>query len=102
MRSFTRDFVTFTPAEIWLRGAGMDATVKYDPATRKYYRISKNGPGELIEQASSTSLDGPWTVDRQRIGQGLPAGEGPLAFQDNQNPNRVRQLFQAYEISHTD
>lgn len=79
----------------------MDATVKWDPATRKYYRISKNGPGELLEQASSTSLDGPWTVDRQRIGQGLPAGEGPLAFQDNQNPNRVRQIFQAYKSSHT-
>lgn len=96
MRSFTRDFVTFTPAEIWLRGAGMDATVKYDPATRKYYRISKNGPGELLEQASSTSLDGPWTVDRQRIGQGLPAGEGPLAFQDNQNPNRWHLFIDDY------
>lgn len=96
MRSFTRDFVTFSPAEKWLTGAGMDATVKYDPVTNDFYRISKNGPDELIEQARASSLDGPWTVTRNRIGQPLPAGEGPLAFQNNQDPNKWHLLIDDY------
>lgn len=88
MRSFTSDFVNFSEAEIWLEGAGMDTTVKYDG--NLFYRISKNGPGELIEEASAPSLDGPWTVIKNGIGAPLPAGEGPLAFQDNQDPSKVR------------
>lgn len=88
MRSFTSDFVTFSEAEIWLEGAGMDATVKQDGDL--FHRISKNGPGELIEQASSSSLDGPWSVIKDGIGAPLPAGEGPLAFQSNDDPSKVR------------
>lgn len=89
MRSFTTDFVTFTPAEKWLSGAGMDATVVQDSSSGTFYRISKNGPDQLIEQARASSLNGPWTVIRNRIGQGLPAGEGPLVFRDNVTPSRV-------------
>jgi hypothetical protein len=88
MRSFTRDFVTFSPAEIWLRDAGMDATVKFDGS--RYHRISKNGPNNLLEHATAPSLDGPWTTVRNGIGAPLPAGEGPLAFQSNANPSQVR------------
>ncbi|ROT42399.1 endo-1,4-beta-xylanase [Sodiomyces alkalinus F11] len=96
MRSFTSDFVTFTPAERWLTGAGMDATVAHDPSTNTFYRISKNGPGELIEQARASALNGPWTVIRNRIGEPLPAGEGPLVFRNNQNPNRWHLLIDDY------
>ncbi|KAH7325673.1 endo-1,4-beta-xylanase [Stachybotrys elegans] len=92
MRSFTSDFVTFSTAEKWLTGAGMDTTVKYDAGSDTYIRISKNGAGELIEQANAPTLDGPWTVIRDGIGEGLPAGEGPLAFQDNSDPS-VWHLF---------
>ena len=89
MRSFTADFVTFTPAEKWLTGAGMDATVARDSKSGTFYRISKNGPDELIEQASASSLDGPWTVIRNQIGSGtIPKGEGPLFFPDNNNPEK--------------
>lgn len=88
MRSFTRDFVTFSEAEIWLEGTGMDTTVKTDGTT--FYRISKNGPGDLIEQASAPGLDGPWTKIKDGIGAPLPAGEGPLAFQSNDDPAKVR------------
>jgi hypothetical protein len=89
MRSFTTDFRTFTPAEKWLTGAGMDATVARDPASGTFYRISKNGPGNLIEEARASSLNGPWSVVRNQIGSGtIPAGEGPLFFRDNSNANK--------------
>ncbi|PNH75233.1 hypothetical protein VD0001_g2302 [Verticillium dahliae] len=86
MRSFTTDFVSFTPAEKWLTGAGMDATVFRDPSSSIFYRVSKNGPNNLVEQARASTLNRPWTVIRNEIGQGLPAGEGPLVFRDNITP----------------
>ncbi|KAL8396856.1 hypothetical protein RB594_003810 [Gaeumannomyces avenae] len=96
MGSYTTDFKTFTPAHKFLRGAGMDATIAMDKSTNTFYRVSKNGPGELIEQARATSLNGPWSVVAQRIGQGLPAGEGPLVFQDNQNPKKWHMFIDDY------
>jgi hypothetical protein len=112
MRSFTHDFVTFSPAEKWLTGAGMDATVVRDPASGTFHRISKNGPNELIEQASAGSLDGPWSVIRNQIGSGsIPKGEGPLVFQDNNDPERWHlwiddfsrmRGYQAFETTNLD
>ncbi|PKS08612.1 hypothetical protein jhhlp_004998 [Lomentospora prolificans] len=92
MKSYTSDFKTFSTAEKFLTGAGMDATIALDKSTNTFYRISKNGPNELIEQAKATSLNGQWTVVKQQIGQGLPAGEGPLIFQNNANPSKVRVI----------
>ena len=89
MKSYTSDFKTFSTAEKFLTGAGMDATIALDKSTNTFYRISKNGPGELIEEAKATSLSGQWTVVKQQIGAGLPAGEGPLIFQNNANPSKV-------------
>ncbi|RNJ54805.1 hypothetical protein D7B24_009421 [Verticillium nonalfalfae] len=96
MRSFTTDFVSFTPAEKWLTGAGMDATVFRDPSSSTFYRVSKNGPNNLIEQARASTLNGPWTVIRNQIGQGLPAGEGPLVFRDNITPSKSHMLIDDY------
>lgn len=89
MRCWTTDFVTFTTAETYLQGFGMDNTIIHDKNAQRYYMISKNGPNELIQQNVATSLNGPWTKVSENIGQGLmPAGEGPLAFQNNQNPSK--------------
>jgi len=90
MKSYTTDFKTFTTAQKFLIGAGMDATIILNKATNPFHRFSKNGPNSAIEEASATSLNGPWTVVKQSIGYPtLPAGEGPLVFQDNQNPSKV-------------
>lgn len=94
MKSYTSDFKTFSPAEKFLTGAGMDVTIGRDEASNVTYRISKNGPGELIEEASAPSLSGPWTVVSQEIGSGtIPAGEGPLFFQDNQDSTKARSNY---------
>lgn len=91
MKSYTSDFYTFTPAETFVTGMGMDNTIARDTSSNTYYMISKNGPDNLIQQNKASSLNGPWTKVSERIGAGLmPAGEGPLIFQNNQNPNKVR------------
>ncbi|KAH7310661.1 hypothetical protein B0I35DRAFT_514693 [Stachybotrys elegans] len=89
MRSYTSDFVSFSTAERFLSGAGMDVTIWRNPQSGVYYRISKNGPNELIEQATAPSLcTNCWTVTKNRIGNGvIPKGEGPLLFPDNQYSN---------------
>ncbi|CAI4212378.1 unnamed protein product [Parascedosporium putredinis] len=96
MKSYTSDFKTFSTAEKFLAGAGMDATIALDKSTNMFYRISKNGPGELIEEAKATSLSGQWTVVKQQIGAGLPAGEGPLIFQNNANPSKWHLFIDDY------
>ncbi|SPO01915.1 related to putative arabinase [Cephalotrichum gorgonifer] len=85
MRSWTYDFKAFSPAEKFLTGAGMDVTIWRDPSSGNYYRISKNGPNELIEQAVAPSLcTNCWRVVKNQIGSGaIPKGEGPLLFPDN-------------------
>ncbi|KAG7126778.1 hypothetical protein HYQ44_000498 [Verticillium longisporum] len=70
-------FVSFTPAEKWLTGAGMDATVFRDPSSSIFYRVSKNGPNNLVEQARASTLNGPWTVIRNEIST-LPLPTGHL------------------------
>lgn len=99
MKSYTSDFKTFSTAQRYLTGAGMDATVVFDRSSNKYYRVSKNGPNELIEEASGTSLSGSWSVVRNQIGSGvIPKGEGPLIFQDNQNSAKVCPFFDSGAI----
>ncbi|KAK7029414.1 hypothetical protein VNI00_014668 [Paramarasmius palmivorus] len=91
MKSYTSDFKSFSTAEIFLSGAGMDATIALDKSTNTFYRISKNGPNELIEQARATSLSGTWTVVKNQIGSGtIPKGEGPLIFQNNLDSSKAR------------
>ena len=90
MRSNTKDFKSFSPAQIWKGVAGMDSTIVFDIEMKTYYRFSKNGPGELIEQVESKSLDGPWRLVKNQIGLGaMPKGEGPLIFQSNSNQKKA-------------
>ena len=91
MKTYTSDFVTFSPAEKFMTGAGMDITLGVDNTTSTFYRIGKNDGGELIELASSSTLSGDqWTPINEEIGAGtIPAGEGPLFFQNNQDPTKV-------------
>ncbi len=93
LRSWTSDFKTFTPAESYVN-LGMDNTIAFDSNSGKYYMISKNGPGDLIQQNAASSPDGPWSKVAEQIGRGqLPAGEGPLIFQDNANSDKVCHLL---------
>lgn len=90
MKSYTSDFVTFSTAQKYLSGAGMDLTLKQDRTNNEFYRISKNGPNNAIEEARSSSLAGTWSLVTDNIGYPtLSAGEGPLAFQDNITPSKV-------------
>ena len=91
MRAYTNDFKTFTEAEISDTIKGMDQTIAFDESSSTYYLIHKNGPNNLIEEASAQGLDGDWTVVSQSIGQeAMPAGEGPLIFKSNTEENKVR------------
>ncbi|KAK7029413.1 hypothetical protein VNI00_014667 [Paramarasmius palmivorus] len=97
MKSYTSDFQSFSTAEIFLTGAGMDATIALDKSTNTFYRISKNGPNELIEEARATSLSGTWTVVKNQIGSGtIPKGEGPLIFQNNLDSSKWHLFIDDY------
>ncbi|KAK3688048.1 glycosyl hydrolase [Podospora appendiculata] len=86
MRSFTKDFQTFTTAEAYV-SLGMDNTIA--AFSGKFYMLSKNGPGNLLQENVASSLNGPWSKVSENIGQGaMTAGEGPLVFQNNLNPNK--------------
>ena len=90
LRSYTPDFKTFSPAESYV-SLGMDNTIALDNDAGLYYMISKNGPGELIQQNVAESLEGPWTKVSEEIGSGqVAAGEGGLIFQNNADPSKVR------------
>lgn len=91
MRCFTNDFQTFTEAEVADSIEGMDQTFAFDESSSTYYLIHKNGPNDLIEEASAPGLDDEWTVVSQSIGQdSMPAGEGPLIFKSNTEEDKVR------------
>ncbi|PNH33708.1 hypothetical protein BJF96_g3094 [Verticillium dahliae] len=96
MRSFTTDFVSFT-----LPRSGSRAPAWTPPSSATHRRpystaSAKNGPNNLVEQARASTLNGPWTVIRNEIGQGLPAGEGPLVFRDNITPSKWHMLIDDY------
>ncbi|KAK4160202.1 glycosyl hydrolase [Cladorrhinum sp. PSN259] len=97
LRSFTPDFKTFSPAETWV-DLGMDNTIALDRAANKYYMISKNGPKDGIQQNVADSVDGPWKLVAEEIGlDKLPAGEGPLIFQNNINPAKWHLWIDDYK-----
>lgn len=93
LRCYTNDFVTFTKAEEYLVGYGMDVTITAGD-NGAFYMITKNGPNGLIqENVSHNGLSGQWKKVSENIGQGaLPSGEGPLIFRDNKTPSKVRAL----------
>ncbi|KAF2261119.1 hypothetical protein CC78DRAFT_535905 [Lojkania enalia] len=96
MRSFTTDFKNFTIGERYV-DRGMDATIAHDDSTGNYYFISKNGPGNGIEHNVANSLEGPWRKISDRIGLSkMQAGEGPLIFKNNVNPNKWHLWIDAY------
>ena len=101
MRSFTTDFKNFTVGERYV-DRGMDATIAYADDTGKYYFISKNGPADGIEHSTSDSLEGSWTKLGDRIGLNkMQAGEGPLIFRNNLNPDKVRNHHVSFQPSNS-
>ncbi|EAA33248.2 glycoside hydrolase family 43 protein [Neurospora crassa] len=89
LRCYTNDFVTFTKAEEYLVGYGMDVTITAGD-NGAFYMITKNGPNGLIqENVSHNGLSGQWKKVSENIGQGdMPSGEGPLIFRDNKTPSK--------------
>ena len=94
MYSTTRDFHTFTPAQVWIDPgySVIDSTVIREGDT--YYRFTKderggsdtNPCGKFIRGEKSTQLRSTdWTSIDECIGRGeLSAGEGPTIFKDNE------------------
>ncbi|AQP43624.1 LamG-like jellyroll fold domain-containing protein [Tessaracoccus flavus] len=94
MYATTRDFHTFTPAQVWIDPgySVIDSTVIKEGDT--YYRFTKdergrnaeNPCGKYIVGESSTELRSTdWTFIDECIGQGqINAGEGPTIFKDNE------------------
>ena len=102
LRCWTPDFKTFSPAESFV-SLGMDNTIALDKSSDKYYMLSKNGPGDLIQENVATSLEGPWTKVSEQIGKGaMPAGEGPLVFQNNLDPKKVCAVHSPLQDGCTD
>ena len=69
MRSYSRDFKTFSPAESYV-SLGMNNTIALDSETELYYMIGKNGPGEMIQEIVSDGLEGRWTKVSEEISSG--------------------------------
>ncbi|MEE6262323.1 RICIN domain-containing protein [Plantactinospora sonchi] len=92
MYATTRDFRTFSPAQVWVdKGySTIDSTlIKHDGI---YYRYTKDerGPAQsacgkfILAERSSTVLNRNYSFVRECIGQGsLSQGEGPLVFKSN-------------------
>ena len=96
MRSMTKDFIRFSPAEVWIdaRYSVIDTCAYYDQRTSKYYRFSKERDGtpnaKFIFEESSDSLSGYWKSIKEGIGKGAIArGEGPTVFPSNTVPGKV-------------
>ena len=92
LTSFTRDFVTFSPAEVHLdQGVEViDQTVYVeqddDPSPGRVHRFAKDNSadGRRVFQESSASFFGEFTPVAERIGAEISDGnEAPAIFRDN-------------------
>lgn len=98
MYATTRDFVTFSPAKVWIDPgySVIDSTVVQDKGT--YYRFTKDERNNtssspcskyILEQKATDLLDPNYAFVAECIGKGtatspgLTAGEGPTGFKSN-------------------
>ncbi len=83
-RSYTKDFVTFTEAEVYIDGgtiANIDTTMISHNGV--YYRFTKNETHKAVDMMKSTSLDGEWTdVATYTLGE-MVGYEGPTIYKLN-------------------
>lgn len=87
-RSYTRDFVNFTPAEVYIETdhSNIDTTFLKDNGI--YYRFTKNESRSSVIMEQSTSLDGPFSeVSGYTLngvaGNTVTGYEGPTAYKLN-------------------
>jgi hypothetical protein len=98
MRSMTKDFRSFSPAEVWIDTgySVIDTTIVFDEKSGKFHRFSKDErgkapDGKFIFQEWSLSLDGPWKTVKAGIGRGpIQRGEGPTVVKSNTISDKVR------------
>ena len=83
-KSYTKDFVTFTDAEIYIDDgtiSNIDTTITSDKGV--YYRFTKNESKSTVTMMKSTSLDKGWTmVDTYTLGE-MTGYEGPTIYKMN-------------------
>ncbi len=83
-KSYTKDFVTFTDAEVYIDGgtiSNIDTTITFDKGI--YYRFTKNESKSTVTMMKSTSLDDGWTtVDTYTLGD-MTGYEGPTIYKTN-------------------
>lgn len=93
--SYTRDFRTFSPPELYIErvGEGFDAKdiidtqiVAVEGARHRYYRASRDA---FITIEAADTLRGPWTRvgDITHLGYTAREVEGPILYQLNQRPD---------------
>jgi len=93
MRSFTKDFSSFSPAEVWVdvKDSVIDTTLVFDPASSRYFRFTKDeGKTKFIFEETSDQLEGPYRFVKNDIGKGaMSRGEGPTVFPSLTRPGKV-------------
>ncbi|KAG9077766.1 hypothetical protein FS749_010310 [Ceratobasidium sp. UAMH 11750] len=99
LRSTTKDFKTFTPAQVYIDYSRtvIDTTIAFDTTTQTYYRFNKDvrnlagntADSNFITQEKSSSVLGAWTEIKAGIGKGIMTrGEGPTVFKSNTVANK--------------
>jgi len=104
LKSATKDFVTFSPASVWIDTgySVIDTTIVFDEGKGRYYRFSKDerskGPdGKFIFEEWSQSLEGPWKSIKAGIGKGaIQRGEGPTVVKSNNVPDKWHMFIDEF------
>jgi sucrose-6-phosphate hydrolase SacC (GH32 family) len=104
MRAMTKDFIQFTPAEVWIDTgySVIDTTIVFDEKNGKFHRFSKDEraktpDGKFIFQEWSLSLDGPWKSVKAGIGKGsISRGEGPTVVKSNTVPDKWHMFIDEF------
>ena len=87
-RSYTRDFVNFTPAEIYIETDVNNIDTTFLKEDGVYYRFTKNESKSSVIMEESTSLDGPFNevstyTLNSTAGNTVTGYEGPTAYKLN-------------------
>lgn len=95
-RSYTKDFITFTDAEVYIDGgtiSNIDTTMIYHDGV--YYRFTKNETFKAVDMMKSKTLDGEWeNVETYTLGKAI-GYEGPTIYKMN-NENKWCLLLDNY------
>jgi hypothetical protein len=79
----TKDFKTFSEPEIYIEKSNtvIDTDIVRDPATKKYYRFTKDERTKAISMESADKIAGPWADVEGFSLASMTGYEGPACFQ---------------------